>query len=103
VGWPKLVTSPTPESVSRAVGGRIVSRVLQVPYVQFVSTQGVGGNSTLDDGSLVDVVPVMVLLRGHSRTGDEESGRSGRNKKSSHDIPRFLVLNVELDANLITL
>jgi hypothetical protein len=81
------------------VAGRVVSRVVQVLDVRSVSAEGIGGGRTLGNGSagvaVVVLVVVVVVLRSHGSTSDDESGRSGQNKKSHDMILRFLFLKVE--------
>jgi hypothetical protein len=67
----------------------VVSRIVQVLHVRFVSTKGIGGGGTLGNGSAVVVVVVVRdvvvdWLASHGSTTDDESGRSGQNKQS-HD------------------
>jgi hypothetical protein len=69
---------------------------MQVFDVGVVSTEGIGGGRTLGNGSVgVAVVAVVLPFLGHGGTGDDESGRSGQDKKS-HDISSFLVLESRL-------
>jgi hypothetical protein len=77
------------------VAGRVVSRVVQVLDVRGVSAERIGGGRTLGNGSVGVAVVVVVVLRSHSSTSDDESGRSGQNKKSHDMILRFLFLKVE--------
>jgi hypothetical protein len=76
------------ESVRRVIGGRVVSRVVQIPDVQLVSTEGIGGDSTIGDGSGcaggAGLVMMVVVLRCHGSASEGERGRSGQNNKS-HD------------------
>jgi hypothetical protein len=63
----------------------VISRLADVPDVQIVRAQHIGRNSTVGNGSFGGgVVVVPVMLRSVGSTGDEQSGRSGQNKKS-HD------------------
>jgi hypothetical protein len=79
------------------VAGWVVSGVMQVFDVGVVSTEGIGGGRTLGNRSVGVVVVVVLVLPflGHGGTGDDESGRSGQDKKS-HDISSFLVLESRL-------
>jgi hypothetical protein len=59
---------------------------VQVPDVQVVSAEGIGGNRTVGDGSRGVALMVLVLvLRGVGGPSDDESGGSSQNKKS-HDM-----------------
>jgi hypothetical protein len=69
---------------------------VQVPDVQVVSAEGIGGNGTLGSGSVDGVLAAgVVVLRSLGGTSDDESGRSGQNKKSHDRILFFLFLKAK--------